>query len=73
VNGFVQFDEADALERFFRDPEVVTIASRAKLTRSTREPLAIFQHAEAEDVEKLKDVAEREGGTVTGSRQYGEA
>jgi len=70
MNGFVIFDLEESADRFFRNDEIRQIGSHGRFVRSPREPLLIFKHLTADEVDHVRTLAATLGGRVKSSVKY---
>jgi hypothetical protein len=70
MNGFVKFEHQEDLEGFLSAPRVAAIKASGKVSRTSSQPVLIFQGLTQEDVSDMEALAETHGGTVKPSVQY---
>jgi len=70
MNGFVRFDQNEALRRFLDAPELSSLDPSGRFQESTREPLVIFSDLSPEEVATVQDVASRVGGRAIEATRY---
>jgi hypothetical protein len=70
MNGFVQFEHQEDLEGFLSTPRGASIKASGKVTRTSSQPVLVFQGLSPQDVSDMKELAETHGGKVKPSVQY---
>ena len=70
MNGFVQFDHDQDLERFLSIPQVASIKNSGRVIKSSSQPVLILRELSPEDLSNIEALAETHGGKVKPSIQY---